>query len=357
MRSWPLFPVTTIGSWPRPGWLLDAVKRKRENLAELQDQATLLAIKLQEDAGADIITDGEQRRDNFFSYVADRLEGVRLMSMAELLDFVDDKAAFEAMLGALDVPAYAIKNPVVVEKIRVRKPLAMDDFHFLREHTHKPVKVTLPGPYLLARSSYVSALTSADPELEFQQCVGRILHYAAWADKYDGQVHSAPLRGLVYTRNEPLGIVAVLAPEEPSLLGYLSVCLPLVAMGNAIVSVPSASNPLPALDLVRVIEASDVPAGVWNVVTGHQAELVKPLVDHLGVASVWHFGDPALDEQVLSLSTGNLKQTFTAQGKAIDWSTDPHPEFLRRAVQDGLPIRRAAPNQGQPIAAAFDREG
>lgn len=161
MRSWPRFPVTTIGSWPRPTWLLDAVKRKRENLAELQDQATLLAIKLQEDAGADIITDGEQRRDNFFSYVADRLEGVRLMSMAELLDFVDDKAAFEAMLGALDVPAYAIKNPVVAEKIRVRKPLAMDDFRFLREHTHKPVKVTLPGPYLLARSCYVSALTSA----------------------------------------------------------------------------------------------------------------------------------------------------------------------------------------------------
>ena len=161
MPAWPRFPVTTIGSWPRPSWLLDAVKRKRPDLPQLQDQATLVAIKLQEDAGVDIVVDGEQRRDNFFSYIADRLKGVRLMSMAELLDFVDDKASFEAMLGALDVPAYAIKNPVVVDKIRVRKPLALDDYRFLREHTRKPVKVTLPGPYLLARSSYVSALTSA----------------------------------------------------------------------------------------------------------------------------------------------------------------------------------------------------
>src|SRR5438093_8689280 len=81
MSSWPLYPVSVVGSWPRPSWLLEAMKRKRQDLRELQDQAALLAIKLQEDAGIDLITDGEQRRDNFYSFVCDRLEGIRLMSL------------------------------------------------------------------------------------------------------------------------------------------------------------------------------------------------------------------------------------------------------------------------------------
>lgn len=157
----PKFPVTMIGSWPRPDWLLQAKRKGLDEVPGLERQATLLAIKYQEDAGLDIVADGEQRRDNFFSFVAGRLDGVNLMSMAELLDYVDDKAAFEAMLNALDVPAFAIKNPVVVDKISVREPLAVNDARFLREHTRKAIKVTLPGPYLLSRSTYVTKLSSA----------------------------------------------------------------------------------------------------------------------------------------------------------------------------------------------------
>src|SRR3990170_1801174 len=85
MSRWPLYPVTVVGSWPRPSWLLEAMKKKRADLRALQDEATLLAIKYQEDAGVDIISDGEQRRDNFYSFICDRLDGIRLMSMAELL--------------------------------------------------------------------------------------------------------------------------------------------------------------------------------------------------------------------------------------------------------------------------------
>lgn len=159
MKSNFLYPVTVVGSWPRPAWLLDAMKRRSASLPELQDQATLLAIKYQEDAGVDIVSDGEQRRDNFYSFIADRLEGVQLMTLAELLDYVEDKAAFENLLNALDVPAFAIKNPVVVGKVRRRKPLALDDFRFLRQHTTRATKVTLPGPYLLARSTWVKGLS------------------------------------------------------------------------------------------------------------------------------------------------------------------------------------------------------
>jgi 5-methyltetrahydropteroyltriglutamate--homocysteine methyltransferase len=153
--------VTVVGSWPRPAWLLDAMKRKSPSLDELKDQATLLAIKYQEDAGVDVIADGEQRRDNFYSFIADRLEGIRLMTLAELLDYVEDKAAFENLLNALDVPAFAIKNPVVIGKVRRRAPLVMNDYRFLREHTRKPVKITLPGPYLLSRSTWVKGLSES----------------------------------------------------------------------------------------------------------------------------------------------------------------------------------------------------
>ena len=159
MSRWPLYPVTVVGSWPRPSWLLEAMKRKRPDLRALQDEATLLAIKYQEDAGVDIVSDGEQRRDNFYSFICDRMDGIRLMTMAELLEYVEDKAAFETLLSALDVPAFAIKNPTVVGKLRPRDPLALDDLRFLREHTRKPVKITLPGPYLLSRSTWVKNLS------------------------------------------------------------------------------------------------------------------------------------------------------------------------------------------------------
>src|SRR5438093_12652244 len=121
MTGIPLFPVTVVGSWPRPSWLLDAVKRKRPDLQALQSEATLLAIKYQEDAGVDIISDGEQRRDNFYSFICHRLDGIRLMTMADLLEYVEDKAAFETLLKALDVPAFAIKNPTVVGKLSPRE--------------------------------------------------------------------------------------------------------------------------------------------------------------------------------------------------------------------------------------------
>ncbi|MGA3292587.1 MAG: cobalamin-independent methionine synthase II family protein [Candidatus Acidiferrales bacterium] len=156
-----MYPVTVVGSWPRPAWLLEAMKRRSASLAGLQDQATLLAIKYQEDAGVDIVSDGEQRRDNFYSFIADRLEGIRLMTLAELLDYVEDKAAFENLLTALDVPAFAIKNPVVIGKVRRRKQLVLDDYRFLREHTRKGIKVTLPGPYLLSRSTWVKGLSDS----------------------------------------------------------------------------------------------------------------------------------------------------------------------------------------------------
>jgi 5-methyltetrahydropteroyltriglutamate--homocysteine methyltransferase len=81
------------------------------------------------------------------------------MSLAEMLDTVEDKAGFEEMLDALDVPASAIKNPTCVGRLERREPLAAAELRFMQELTDRPVKVTLPGPYLLTRSMWVGAFS------------------------------------------------------------------------------------------------------------------------------------------------------------------------------------------------------
>lgn len=126
----------------------------------MADAAVLEALRCQEEAGVDVVTDGEQRRDNFYSFVAEKLDGVQIMTLAEMLPLVEDRAGFERILRTLDVPAYAISNAVCVGKVRRRRPLAVDDLGLLRQHTTKPVKVTLPGPYLLTRAMYVPAAAS-----------------------------------------------------------------------------------------------------------------------------------------------------------------------------------------------------
>ena len=161
----PLFPVATVGSWPRPPELLRAQREARAGrldpleLARLADDAVLASLRAQDEAGVDFVTDGEQRRDNFYSFVADKLAGVRLMTLDEMLDLVEDRAGFEEILRTLDVPAYSISNPTCVGKIERRAPLAVDELRFLRKHTTRAVKIPLPGPYLLTRSMFVQEVT------------------------------------------------------------------------------------------------------------------------------------------------------------------------------------------------------
>ena len=165
--SLPLFPVTTVGSWPRPPSVADAMgayRHRRIGRAErvrVVDDAVVEFLHLQETLGCDIVTDGELRRDNFYSFVADKLSGVRLMTLAEMLEVVEDKAGFEQLLQTLDVPAYSISSPICTARIQRREPLAVDDLTFARSHTDLPVKVTLPGPYLLTRAMFVPELTRA----------------------------------------------------------------------------------------------------------------------------------------------------------------------------------------------------
>lgn len=165
MTALPLFPVTTVGSWPRPPQVEEAQRAyRRQRIARkdfdrVADEAVVAFLRLQHELGLDIVTDGELRRDNFYSFVAQKLDGVRLMTLAEMLDVVEDKAGFERLLQTLDVPAYSISSPICTGALARREPLTVDDLRFARRHTDRPIKITLPGPYLLTRAMFVPELS------------------------------------------------------------------------------------------------------------------------------------------------------------------------------------------------------
>lgn len=165
MSALPLFPVTTVGSWPRPPKVAEALRQFRRRRIDraafdsVVDAEVIELLRLQRNLGCDLVTDGELRRDNFYSFVSQKLAGVRLMTLAEMLDVVEDKAGFELLLQALDVPAYSISSPICTGKIERREPLAVEDLRFARRHADRPVKITLPGPYLLTRAMFLPELT------------------------------------------------------------------------------------------------------------------------------------------------------------------------------------------------------
>jgi 5-methyltetrahydropteroyltriglutamate--homocysteine methyltransferase len=168
-----LYPVTVVGSWPRPSWLTEALRKREEGQISFEqfnavaDDAVLAAVKYQEDAGLDIVSDGEQRRDNFYSFVVEKLQGIKLMTVAQLLDHVKDRASFEETLRALDVPAFAMRSPVAVGEVRKKENLAGDELGFLKAHTNRRIKIPLPGPYMLTRSSWFPGLSDgAYPSIE-----------------------------------------------------------------------------------------------------------------------------------------------------------------------------------------------
>jgi 5-methyltetrahydropteroyltriglutamate--homocysteine methyltransferase len=154
----PHFPVMGVGSWPRPSWLLRALQERLSGrLSETDfeaaaDDAVKLCVASQERAGVDVVSDGEQRRDNYASFVGGRLDNCQLIPITDLLPYVDDPAHFAEELKALDVPAEQVRHPAVFGKIGRSKPLAVHELKAVQGITTKPVKVALPGPYLLTRT-------------------------------------------------------------------------------------------------------------------------------------------------------------------------------------------------------------
>jgi aldehyde dehydrogenase (NAD+) len=171
---------------------------------------------------------------------------------------------------------------------------------------------------------------------EVELGIERIFSYAAWADKFDGAVHNPPFRNIAIAMNEPMGTVGVICPREAPLLGFLSLVMPLLAAGNTVIAVPSERYPLIAGDLYQLFETSDLPGGAMNIVTGDASQLLKTLAEHDDIDGLWCYGDQAMVAAAKAMSTGNLKQVWTNEGRAIDWFHPRQAEgrwFLEHATQ------------------------
>ena len=164
----PLIPplsVMGIGSWPRPGWMLRAMhdhlegRQTEEEFRTAADDAVRLCVAAQIRAGVDVLTDGEQRRDNYASFVGGLLDNCQLIPLSDLAAMVEDSARFEGELRALDVPAGEVRHPVVHGKLGRSRSLAVHEIEFLRACSEMPVKAALPGPYLLTRTMWLDCLT------------------------------------------------------------------------------------------------------------------------------------------------------------------------------------------------------
>lgn len=165
--------VMGVGSWPRPAWLVRALHERlsgrlsEEEFQQYADDAVRLAVAAQERAGADVITDGEQRRDSYASFVATRLDGCQLVPVTDLLPYVSDPEHFAEELRALDVPAEKVRHPAVFGPVTRSRSLAGDELAFTRGVTARPVKVALPGPYLLTRTMWLECVSDkAYPDRE-----------------------------------------------------------------------------------------------------------------------------------------------------------------------------------------------
>lgn len=186
------------------------------------------------------------------------------------------------------------------------------------------------------RIAQMTGRDAGSARAEVRAAVARLFSYGAWADKFEGRVHETPFRGMTLAVHEPVGVIGLACPDEMPLLGFISLVAPAIAMGNCVVAVPSEPHPLSATDLYQVLDTSDVPGGVVNIVTGARDALAKVLAEHNDVDSVWYFGSAEGSAMVERASVGNLKRTWVSYGRARDWM-DPQQgegrEFLRHAVQ------------------------
>ena len=171
---------------------------------------------------------------------------------------------------------------------------------------------------------------------EVESGIERIFSYAAWADKFDGAVHNPPFRNITLAMHEAIGTVGIICPNEVPLLGFLSLAMPALAMGNTVIAVPSETYPLITGDLYQLFDTSDLPGGAVNIVTGYSAQLLKTLAEHEDVDAIWCFTDEANAAAAKSMSIGNLKQVWTNEGRTIDWFNPDQAEgrwFLDHATQ------------------------
>jgi len=151
---------------------------------------------------------------------------------------------------------------------------------------------------------------------EVQAAVDILFTYAAWADKFEGQAKSVPMRAVALAMREPVGAIAALCSDQNPLLGLVTPMAAALSTGNSITLCASAPFPLAATDFYHILEASDVPAGAVNILTGPQADLAPHLGAHMGLETVWCLSGAPRTEAVQARASSNIKRVW--QGAAQD---------------------------------------
>jgi len=301
-----------------PGWEKDAPALKPEKPAPLSavplgGEHDLPSI----DRTAKLYVGGKQARpDGGYSYGVTDPKG-RVLGQVGLGNRKDIRNAVEAAHKATGWGGLAGHNRAQV-------------LYFLAEN------LAARSEEFAHRLTAMTGATARAATAEVEAAVRRIFFYAGFADKYDGQVHDARARQVTLAMNEPWGVMGILCPDEAPLLGFVSLVVPAIAMGNRVVAVPSPRHPLAATDLYQVLDTSDVPDGVVNIVTGERDVLAKTLAEHDDVAALWYAGPADGGAAVEKASAGNLKATWTNQGRRRDWLSDAEGQgrdYLRRATQ------------------------
>jgi aldehyde dehydrogenase (NAD+) len=182
-----------------------------------------------------------------------------------------------------------------------------------------------------ARLASLTGASARAARMEVDLSVERLFASGSLADKFEGRVHAPPMRAVTLALNEPVGVIGIVAPDQAPLLALISMMGPALAMGNAVVAVPSSRYPLVATDLYQVMETSDLPPGAVNIVTGRTQELARVLAQHDDVDGLWCVADAEICKMVEYESAGNLKRTWTTAGKAVDWTkAEPFETVLPR---------------------------
>jgi len=186
------------------------------------------------------------------------------------------------------------------------------------------------------RICQLTGQTTAQAHTEIDLAISRIFSAAAWADKFDGQIHSPPQRVVTLAMKEAVGNIAIVAPEEAGFLGMISTIMPAIAMGNRVIFVPSSQSALLATDFYQVLNTSDLPGGVVNIITGDRDSLTDTLAKHYDIDGFWYWGTAEGSKQVELEAAASMKRTWVNNGKYYDWFNSEQIDsgmFLRKAVE------------------------
>jgi aldehyde dehydrogenase (NAD+) len=286
---------------------------KTARLSALPGLAPSAAIGGGLDRTAKLYVGGKQTRpDSGYSYAVLDPKG-REIALAGLGNRKDIRNAVEAASKALSWGATTAHNRAqVLYYVAENMSARADEFE--------------------RRLRTMAAATARSAAAEVEASIERAFFYAGFADKFDGAVHATRSRFVTLAMNEPWGVMGIVCPKEAPLLAFVSLVMPAIAMGNCVVVVPSSAHPLSATDFYSILDTSDVPGGVVNIVTGEANALSVTLAEHDGVDALWFVGDLSGAAKVEALSAGNLKATWV-RSSAVDWAGAEGREFVRRAVQ------------------------